>query len=102
MSYFNTTGQSGSRLKEYKTIAEAQQVLVERFFSRHSGWFTTYEVFITIFDGKIPYTSAQRCISNLYARGFLEKSESADAIGMWGRPVHRWRRKRGQGDLFNE
>jgi hypothetical protein len=100
MSYFNTTNEVGTKLKEYRATAEAQQVLVEKFFNDYSGWFTTYEVFNNVFNEKVPYTSAQRCISNLYNRGFLEKSETADAVGMWGRAVHRWRRKRGQGELF--
>jgi predicted ArsR family transcriptional regulator len=87
MTYFNTTGQSGDTLKEYKFKAESQEVRILGHFKR-AGKQSPSQVWLALL-GIGPLTSVRRAITNLQDAGTLTKTD-LQRKGMYGRPEGIW------------
>lgn len=73
-SYFNTTGESGEDLAQYKDTASGQDLEVLEVFKRHSqSSFTTYMVW-DLLGQKMLKSSVGRSINTLERKGLLVKT----------------------------
>ena len=94
-TYYNTNREEGETLQRSLDQAGKQDDRVLEFFREHpNGLFSREEVNRRVLP-EAPYTSAQRSITNLTDRGYLEKTVIM-AMGQWGKMVHTWRLKRGR------
>lgn len=88
-SYFNTTGESGAQLVEYRQKAASQETIVKRFFQRHPGVaFGPSEVFVVL--PTAPPTSTRRAITNLTKAGVLIKTDNLQR-GVFGKSEYKWK-----------
>lgn len=112
-SHFNTTHESGDRLREFEQKAKSQEIEILRLFKREAKKrkvpeFTPSNVHNRIWfnqDKNYPITSVRRALTNLTKLGFLEKT-TKKKMGPYGRPEYVWRlipeagAEGVQGDLF--
>jgi len=92
-SYHNTTGQTGTTLNLFEQKAQSQEEKILSFMRYIQTWATPEVIHSQVASDRTPITSTRRAITNLYKKGLLIKSDSADGTGLYGRPVHRWRAK---------
>lgn len=92
-SFYNTTEASGSELDRYQDKAEAQEDKILGFLASNSPiWFTAEELQRAVFIKQPPpLTSVRRALTNLYKQNKIVKSDTADGMGLYGRPVHSWK-----------
>lgn len=88
-SYFNTTGQAGDQLAEYRQAAASQEELIKHFFCQRPGQEFTPSQLTPVLPSA-PLTSVRRALSNLTAQGVLEKT-TKQRPGAYRRPEHFWR-----------
>lgn len=92
MTYYNTTNESGSDLKQYQQSALTQEDIIMSFFSRNLGRYTPADVHEQCFgDGRTPVTSVRRAMTNLTGKGKLRKT-NIKQIGPHGRRSYTWER----------
>lgn len=91
MAYYNTTKESGEKLKEYQAKELTQKEKITRHFLKNKGKeFTPSEVWQKLFDIFTPITSIRRSITDLTGEGILVKTENQKK-GIFGRNEHCWR-----------
>lgn len=89
-SFYNTTGESGAQLEQYRGKAGAQELEVWRWFKDRPGkHFSPWEVQAACLPG-VPITSVRRAITNLQQKGKLEKTPFKKS-GPYHRPSLTWR-----------
>ncbi len=87
--YYNTNREEGEVLAASIDKAQRQQARVLAFFQAHPERnFTRDYINLMVLPGA-PYTSVQRCLSNLTQEGKLRKTRHM-VIGPWGKKVHTW------------
>lgn len=92
-SYFNTTGQTGDQLAEYRERAATQEAVILQFFQEHPrNTYTPSD--LTKLLPRAPLTSIRRAVTDLTRQGLLEKTTS-QKNGIYNRPEHKWRLKEG-------
>lgn len=97
-SHFNTTDESGNKLRDFEQKAQGQEIEILRLFKgqarkRKVAEFTPSQVHSRIWfknDKNYPITSVRRAMSNLTKMGFLEKTLKKKT-GPYGRPEYIWR-----------
>lgn len=90
MGYYNTTGETGSQLKQYKRKAATQSDLILRFFQQRSkACFSPSYIQQNCMPGT-PLTSVRRAITNLTKQGKLVKL-NRKVEGPYGRPEYVWK-----------
>ncbi len=89
MSFFNTIGLAGERLKQAIKDCKTQEDKVFMFLRAfpHRG-FTAYEIRDAVLP-KSPRTSAVRALCNLRDEGVVEKTDVM-VIERHGKPNHLW------------
>jgi len=93
-SYHNTTNLEGQQLELFNAQVNRQErIILEHMRKSSLSWHTPEQIHLALlFDLKgAPITSVRRALSNLTKKGFLVKSETANAVGNYGKPVHTWR-----------
>ena len=98
MSFYNTTNESGDKLRSYRGRSESQEVVVLAFFSSHSGSYSPSQIHERV-GSQSPLTSTRRAITNLTTDGKLVKLDRK-IRGPFGRPEYLWQRAQGQRSLF--
>ena len=87
--YFNTTHESGAKLKSYETQAASQEDLILSHFKSSPGMMYTPSEIQTLILPNSPVTSVRRAMSNLTKKGLLRKT-SHKIEGPYGHPEHLW------------
>jgi len=90
--FYNTTHESGEKLKEYKAKANSQSDQILKYFKKMQRPMTPSEVHMNLFDEFTPLTSVRRAMSNLTGHGKLEKT-SDKQNGIYGHPEYKWKLK---------
>lgn len=76
--------QSGTKLRteEYARLVNSDLTQTEKvkqvFINRPEFAYTAEDVHLIAFDSSTPLTSVRRCLSDLFANGFLDKLEGAN------------------------
>ncbi len=101
--FHNTIELKGTELIEANTDCKLQEQQIFEFFDfNFLGEFTTEEVWIALgWKDTVPLTSARRGITNLTKQGKLIKT-TTKVIGMYGKPIYKWKRflEKGQQKMF--
>lgn len=100
MSFYNTTNEKDSVLKEYTRKAETQEQIVLNLFRKSRNGLTASEVFRQFPNRNVPLTSVRRAISNLCEERKLEKT-THKREGIYGRKEFVYTIYTGQGKLWN-
>lgn len=88
-SYYNTTRATGQRLLEFHKKAETQEdKLYDFLVKRPYHWFTPESLRLLVFSQKTPITSIRRALTNLNYKGKIVRSDTVNALGEYGHPVH--------------
>lgn len=93
MPYYNTTGEEGEELSEYKKVNDTREQEILRFFERH--WMhemSPSRVWQAVCP-EVPITSVRRAITDLTTAGRLEKTWNK-ADGPYGRREYLWKYKK--------
>jgi Fe2+ or Zn2+ uptake regulation protein len=89
--YHNTNRESGEVLESSRRRARQQQERVLAFFQAHPiELYTREEIHRLLFSEGTPFTSVQRCLSNLTDVGKLQKTEMM-RVSSFNKMVHTWR-----------
>ena len=99
MSFYNTTQEKDSVLKEYTRKAESQEQKILNIFRRSKTGLTASEVFRNYPNRNVPLTSVRRAITNLCDARFLEKTR-LKREGIYGRKEFVYTIYTGQTKLF--
>jgi len=98
LSYHDTGVCSTAQLPTFTSQARRQSADILGFFRAHPGEdFSPSQVWGHF--QQWPLTSIRRAMTNLTARGALEKL-TGRVPGLWGKPEGLWTLHRGQGRLF--
>lgn len=89
MSYFNTTNESGTTLKNNVAKAKSQEEEIFAFFNSNNDW-CVRELLNWHPISKYPITSVRRALTNLTKQGKLIKTNEK-RIGMYGRSEYVWK-----------
>lgn len=87
MSYFNTTNESGTTLKNNVAKAKSQE---ERIFKMFMDYNSFSPAGLQACFSSIPITSVRRALTNLTKQGKLIKTNEK-RIGMYGRSEYVWK-----------
>lgn len=87
MSYFNTTNESGTTLKNNVAKAKSQEVIIFTLFSPSLNWSPAE---LQGYFINMPITSIRRALTNLTKQGKLIKTNEK-RIGMYGRSEYVWK-----------
>lgn len=99
LDYHDSGVASTALLPTYRDAAQKQDAAVLDLFDYAHPDYTASPSQVHAIFPHWPITSIRRALSNLTARGELEKlAETVE--GAYGRPEHVWRRTRGQGRLL--
>lgn len=99
MSYFNTTNESGTTLKNNVAKAKSQEEEILDLFKIEYNRYKNKDINIMVgmtpsyiikFYNKYPITSIRRALTNLTKQGKLIKT-SEKIIGMYGRSEYVWK-----------
>lgn len=92
--FYNTTRETGKKLRERKRSAFSQTAIVLKFFRQNPGKeFTPPEVMEQIGDEKLQVlNSVRRAITNLTTAGHLEKTDTKRK-GIYGENNYCWKLK---------
>lgn len=90
--YFNTSALSGKELRRYESAAATQDERIAALFRYHAPSGLTPSQAHRALKTSAPITSIRRGITNLAARGVLEKT-GEQVQGPHGRPEYKWRAK---------
>src|SRR5690554_389689 len=101
MSFYNTTQEKDSVLKEYIWKAESQEQIILNIFRKSSNGLTASEVFKKYPSRNVPLTSVRRAISNLLTERKVEKTMHKRE-GIYGRKEYVFTIYTGQGKLWNQ
>lgn len=88
MSYYNTTKESGTTLKNNVAKAKSQEVIIYSEFL--SGKEINPKELFNTFSKQMPITSIRRALTNLTKQGKLIKTDEK-RIGMYGRSEYVWK-----------
>ncbi len=88
--YYNTTNETGSKLKASRSKASRQKDVILNVFKR--GTKLSPEDVLRYSELNAPITSIRRAISDLTEEGLLIKTDTMKK-GMYGKLVHTWRLK---------
>ena len=88
--YYNTTNETGSKLKSSRSKASRQKDVILNVFKR--GTKLSPEDGLRYSQLNAPITSIRRAISDLTEEGLLIKTDTMKK-GMYGKLVHTWRLK---------
>ena len=93
MTYYNTTNETGTLLKQYREDSDKQEDRVALYFiGRPNLEVGASQVHRRLFSDRVPLTSVRRCLTNLEAAGVVEKCGKRE--GQYGRSESLWRLKR--------
>ncbi len=94
MAYYNTNHETGEKLKAAWGITNAQEVEVLTVFYRQMDPHYSLTPFEVLHHSglNVPVTSIRRAMTDLSARGILEKTAQMRA-GDYGKMCHTWRLK---------
>jgi hypothetical protein len=96
MTYFNTTNEKGSALRENRQKAETQNEKILAYFKKRPGeHLSPTDLWMNLFNKSCPITSVRRSISDLTADCLLEKTDRTK-IGTYGRKEYCWKLKTGE------
>ncbi len=87
-AYYNTNHESGKVLKASQIKAHTQQQKILEFFQENPELSWSREEINNLFPAW-PYTSVQRCLTNLTKLGKLKKLDQM-VEGKYGKQVHTW------------
>lgn len=87
MSYFNTTKESGTTLKNNVAKADTQESIILDFY-KFRNKMTPSE--LMYYFTRTPITSIRRALTNLTKQGKLIKTDEK-RIGMYGRSEYVWK-----------
>ena len=91
MTYYNTNKEKGDMLKKSEEKTQSQEDIIYHNLLRDGyTWFTAEQVWRKYFNESTPLTSIRRAITDLCAKGKLEKTDDM-TIGMYGKRVHYYR-----------
>ena len=100
MSYYNTTNENGSTLKESRKKAKSQDELVLEYFKNYDNLGATpervlrhFKIMEKLSESKwhnTPITSIRRSFSNLKNKGLIKKTETL-IEGDFGKNIHIWK-----------
>lgn len=93
MSFHNTISATGQTLDKYRTDAQKQEDRVLAIMQANPVWWTPFavqEVYTSLYHDT-PITSIRRAMTDLANDGKLEKSDTPNAAGKYGKPNHSWR-----------
>ena len=99
MGHFNTTQESGQKLKEFKQKAERQEDVVHRIFKKQRRQLTASEVLRLYPEKGVLLGSIRRALSNLKNENILELT-NIKREGLHGRPEKAYQLYIGQMILF--
>lgn len=85
--YYNTVGETGATLKEYRKKAQGQNDMVLKAM-KELGKASPSQL-MKYFPPSTPITSVRRSLSNLTREGYLRMTEQT-AKGLFGRLEHVW------------
>lgn len=90
-SYYNTNGLSRRQLLDANVSALNQEQRILRFFIQQGRTYSGSPSAVAerVFDNSVPLTSVRRAMTNLTARGDLDKT-AATVQGAYGKPEHLW------------
>ena len=89
-SYFNTTNESGTELKELKKKASTQDKVILRHFTDLNTFAYSPSQVHMMLGLKCPITSTRRSFSNLTKKGLLVKTD-LKVKGIYGRNEYQWK-----------
>ncbi len=88
--HFNTTGESGRKLRSLEQLGKSQEQAVLEFFEHNpDSEYTAEDIGHSVLP-RAPRTSWGRCLSTLKASGKLQKTDK-QREGAWGRMIYTWR-----------
>lgn len=97
-AHYNTTAESGAVLVDFERKAQSQDDLILDFYRRnYHRPMSPSQVHDWLGLRGVPITSIRRAISNLTARGLLEKTQTK-VSGKYGRPEYCWQLVRRPGE----
>ncbi len=98
--FYNTTVETGERLKPYAAAAKSQDDIILSFFtSKYNKEFTPEEVWnLNATLHCAPITSIRRSITSLTSAEFLIKTGNRK-ISSLGRPAHTWTVNKGAEEI---
>lgn len=100
MSYFNTTQETSTNLKQFEAKAESQEQQVLTILRRSSRGMTASEIFRAYPDKRTPLTSVRRALTNLCNDKRVVKT-AFKREGLYGRNEFVFTVCNGQLNLFN-
>ena len=100
MTYFNTTNERLSVLKQHSAQAQSQEDIIKEIFRQKRRGLTAAEVLHHYPDKRVPLTSIRRAITTLCNTGYLLKTEHK-RDGIFGRTNFIYVLNTGQMVLFN-
>ena len=90
MSFFNTIGFRGKKLKKATEKAKSQTELVLEFFKKNNkGYYTPVEVHKALFTSETPLTSVRRAMSDLTSKGKINQT-ARQKQGAFGKLNYCW------------
>jgi len=90
MTFHNTVNAIQPELFEYQAKAQTQEDEIAAFFRLWRRGWSPSEVWTHLFSSRAPLTSVRRAISNLTAKGVLERTETKRQ-GVYGRLEYVWK-----------
>ncbi len=88
--YYNTTNESGKKLKEYKSKAASGCDKILKYFKKVGKPMTPSDVHMNLFDESTPLTSTRRAISTLTNVHNKLRMTEDKKMGIYGRDEHYW------------
>lgn len=91
--FHNTVQATGETLDKYRTDAQKQEDRVLAIMQANPAWWTPFavqEMYGRLYRF-VPITSIRRAMTDLTNEGKLEKSDTPNAAGQYGKPNHSWR-----------
>ena len=88
-SHFNTTHEIGRTLAKFEAKADSQEAALVALFRAYVSPFSPSEAH-RMLRTHAPLTSIRRAMTNLTARGVLERT-AQKVSGAYGRPEYRWK-----------
>lgn len=90
--FYNTTNETGERLKSFEIIAVTQEDIVLHVFQRRPAGtlLAPSQVWTAGFPITTPLTSVRRAMTNMTIKGLLTKTDTK-IKGLYGREAHTWK-----------
>lgn len=91
-SYYDTVPETPENVEIFELKASSEEKIILQYFREHAkDQYSPCQIW-KLTDSHGPLTNFRRAITNLTAKGFLEKSGDF-VMGIYGRRVNSWRLK---------